>query len=177
MIAFDVYRPGGTRSKAFFEGPVRAGAIVGLDSSGFIDGFFGTRQTQEMVSFAVMPDSGALPADAQAFENLSFVEAEVGEHDDASAKVNIRSVQPIGEWARRTWLPAKAGFDKAPEALRPPADVLDGLREALRSKESVAWVAADPAGPLLGVCLIKCDSDRRAIVVCAPGSASYLVRL
>jgi hypothetical protein len=178
MIAIDVYRPGGTRSKAFFEGPVRAGAIVGLDSVGFHDAFFKTRATQEMISFVVMPDSGAVPTDAAGFENLSFVEAEVGEHDDASAKVTVRSVQPIGEWARRTWMPAKSGFDTVPEDSRPPSAALADLREALRSKEAVVWVpdATAPEG-MLGMCLIKCDSDRRAIVLSAPGRPSYLVRL
>jgi hypothetical protein len=178
MITFDVYRPAGTRSKGFFEGPVHAGAVVGLDSAGFNDGYFKTRQTQEMISFAVMPESGAVPSDAAALENLSFVEAEVGEHNDDSAKVTVRSVSALGEWARRTWLPSKSGFDTIPAEMRPPADALANLREALRMKESVAWTPeAGAANGVLGVCLIKCDSDRRAVVLCASGSPSYLVRL
>jgi hypothetical protein len=179
MIPFDLYRPAGTRSKGFFDGPVHAASVVGLDGAGFTSGYFKTRQTQELLSFAVLPaNSDAIPTDARAFENLSFVEAEVGEHDDESSKVTIRSVQAIGEWARRTWLPSKAGFDMVPAELKPPAEVLASLREALRSKESVVWVA-DPAsaGPVVAMCLIKCDSDRRALVLCNPTSTSYLVRL
>ena len=179
MISFDLYRPAGTRSKTFFEGPVNAGSVVGIDASGFSDGFFKSRQTQELISFVVVPGVGdALPSDAAAFENLSFVEAEVGEHNDDSAKVIVRSIAPIGEWARRVWLPSKAGFDGVPEDVRPPADILAPLREALRMKESVVWIAdATATGPVRAVCLLKGDTDRRAAVLCASGSPSYLVRL
>jgi len=179
MIPFDLYRPAGTRSKGFFEGPVRAASVVGLDGAGFHDGYFKTRQTKELLSFAVLPaESNAIPSDANAFENLSFVEAEIGEHDEEQSKVTIRSVQAIGEWARRTWLPAKGGFDLVPAELRPPAEVLANLREALRSKESVVWVSDGAAeGPVAAMCLIKCDSDRRALVLCKQGTDSYLVRL
>lgn len=178
MIHFDLYRPAGTRSKGFFDGPVRAGSVVGLDSAGFSDAYFQSRQSNELISFAVMPDSGQVPADAAAFETLSFVEAEVGEHSDETAKVTIRSVNAIGEWARRTWLAAKAGFDKVPAELRPPEDILLHLRDELRGKESTAWVAGESdSGAVAGLLLIKCDSDKRAIVLCRPGSPSYLVRL
>lgn len=179
MIPFDLYRPAGTRSKTFFEGPVNAGSVVGIDAAGFSDGFFKSRQTQELISFVVLPgETGGLPADAAAFENLSFVEAEVGEHNDETAKVTVRSIAPIGEWARRTWLTAKAGFDVVPGDIRPSQEILAPLREALRMKESVVWVAdAAAAGPVRAVCLLKGDTDRRAIVLCASGSPSYLVRL
>lgn len=179
MIPFDLYRPAGTRSKTFFDGPVNAGSVVGIDAAGFSDGFFKARQTQELISFVVLPQAGgSLPADTAGFENLSFVEAEVGEHTDDTAKVTIRSIAPIGEWARRVWLTSKATFDGVPADIRPSAEILAPLREALRMKESVVWVAdAAAAGAVRAVCLLKCDTDRRAIVLCASGSPSYLVRL
>ena len=179
MISFDLYRATGTRSKTFFDGPVNAGAVVGIDAAGFSEGYFKSHQTQELLSFVVLPGDGvSLPSQASDFENLSFVEAEVGEHNDETAKVTIRSIAPIGEWARRAWLASKAGFDLVPEDLRPSPDVLAPLREALRMKESVAWAAdAAASGPVKAVCLLKCDTDRRAIVLCSPGSPSYLVRL
>jgi hypothetical protein len=126
----------------------------------------------------VVLDDGGIPADASAFENLSFVEAEVGEHNDETAKVTIRSVASLGEWARRAWLPNKAGFAEVPEPLRPADDVLTPLRDALRARESVVWTAgAGATGAIRAVGLLKCDSDRRAVVLCDTGAPSYLVRL
>jgi hypothetical protein len=177
MILFDLYRPAGTRSKGFFEGPVRAGALVGLDTAGFYPGYFGARQTGELISFAVMPDSGQVPSTASAFENLSFIEAEVGEHNDDSGKVTVRSANALGEWARRSWLTAKAGFDRVSEDLRPPADVLSRLRDELRGRESTTWVSNDAQALVSALLLIKCDTDKRAVVLCRAGTPSYLVRL
>lgn len=182
MLPIDIYRSHGSRSQGFFNQAIRSGAVVGLDAAGFRAGFFDDKQTKELLSFVVLTgEGGAIPATPDEFSRLPFVEAEVGEHNATEANVTIRSVSDLGEWARTAWLTSKAGFPTVPEAHRLPADVLTSLMEELRRQEMVLWVNPQPpsAGSdgLLGACLIKCDFDRRAVVLGSGSWPSYLVRL
>ena len=182
MITFDLYRPHGTRSEKFFESAVRAGTVVGLESAGFREGYFGERQTQEMIAFAVLPGPGtALPTDVRAFEQLSLIEAEVGEHDNATGKVTVRGSLQLGEWARAVYLGGKAGFDQLPEPFRPPAQVVERLKDELRARESVLWVSGEPLvrteADVSAVCLMKCDSGKRGLVVATSAASSFLLKI
>ncbi len=181
MRTFDLYHPAGTKSQGFFEAPVAEGSMIWIEKGGFHDGYFRERQTKDLIEMAILPNGIAgLPREATAFENVLFLEAEVLEPKEDSAKIIVRSVTTLGEWARGAHTLGKDNVQAIPETSRPQANVMDPLLAASRSNEGVVWVSdaapSDPASPS-AVYLFKCDFDKRCLVLTSSAAASFLVKL
>ena len=169
MTDFDLYNPAGTQSKTFFDGATAPGTLVWLDDFGFRENFFADHQTKDLLQFIVMTDPN-VPRAREAFEKMPFVEAEIVEQNEKSAKVVIRSSMTLGEWARAARFFGKPGLDQVPEDRRPSKETLTPLLESLRSQEGALW-----AGDGGAVYLFKGDTDKRAIIL-TKGKA-YLLKL